>query len=78
VKTEMALENHKTTLNEEELMQENAKKLLQMMKNNQISNTENTQKNSLTLGDDEFSTENKNEKQDENHSNSDDSKKSIL
>lgn len=78
VKTEMFLENHKTALSEEELMQENAKKLLQMMKNNQVSNTETTNKNSLTLGDSEFGIENKNEKQDENHSNSNDSKKSIL
>lgn len=78
VKTEMALENYKTILTEEEIMQENAKKLLQMMKNNQVNSTEKSQKNSLTLGDAEFGSENKNEQDNNHHSTPDDAKKSIL
>jgi len=78
VKTEMFLENHKTTLSEEEMMIENAKKLIQLQKNNQVNNTENAQKNSLTLGDAEFNAEDKNTSQDQNLSDTNDSTKSII
>jgi len=78
VKTEMFLENHKTTLSEEEMMIENAKKLIQLQKNNQVNNIEKAQKNSLTLGDEEFDTQNKNNNQEQNLSNTDDSTKSII
>ncbi|MCS7076444.1 MAG: hypothetical protein NZ455_07035 [Bacteroidia bacterium] len=57
IKIEMALEKHKTSLSEEEIMQENAKKLLEIMKKSNVANSEEKPTHSLTLGDQEFNSQ---------------------
>lgn len=78
-KTEMFLEKHKDALSEEEIMKENAKKLLEIMKNTHMQNSENQIKSSLTLGDQEFKVEYKSHTEQQNTlDNNEDKPKSII